>query len=1020
MKQKNFFKIAFLLSILLLSYNSFAQLSIDSDSTNYTVDFDNSLSGVNNGVFDGSGLTSSPASGNLDGDAWEIDGFSDGTHNFGDTNTSGDFSRGTSTGGVSSGGLYAFEVATSNYALGFQGTSGDFTPGTMVLKVLNNTGAPITSIDVSYKIWVYNDQGRGSTLNFSHSTDNSTFTDVGALNHTTTLVADGSPSWVSIDKTTTIGSLNIAPGLSYYIKWSSSDAGGSGSRDEIAIDDIIVNATTGAATPTIGFDSATSTVEETDSDVVTAGIPISLINYGGNITITPTVNGSSTAEPADYTIDLSPIEFDANETLNIPLTIKDDADMDNETIVIDFTVTSGTATLGISQHTVTITDDDLPNIIINELLADPTGIDANGDGTVSTTNDEFVELVNLDGSSYDLTGYTISDATSTRYTFGTVTIPAGGSVVIFGGGTPTGIPGISDTAGGLSLNNSSETVTLKNSGGNTIATYSYGSEAADDQSIGRSDDSSGGFVKHSTISSNPVTASPGRTNVSGLPFTPLTWAGTTNNWETDSNWSSGSKPTSSDDVVIPSGLSIYPTVTTTETVNSVTLNSGASLLAKDATSFTGVITYNRQIDFVYGNLKAWYLMSSPVVGETYNDGYATLNGLATSSTRRGLATYSAGSWTYLQDDDSNAATFTSGVGYSIKKGTATGKISFTGTLNTNDVGIDVNLSTAGNRFNLLGNPYTSYISSAYFLDGANAESSISETKTIWVYNQTLGTDGQYEVKDVDDAFIIAPGQGFFVKANTAGGTFNFAESNQAHNNPDTFQKNAGKTEIKLWISDGSIKTYNRIKYRGYATTAFDVGYEGELFSEASNSFAIFSHLVSNSQGKDYQLQSLPNSNYENMIVPIGIIADSGKEITFTAEALNLPTGIKVFLEDRFTNTFTRLDTENGEYTIKSKEAFDGTGRFYLHTKESSVLNSNTEFLSSVTIYKTNNRTLKITGLQEGRVKLSLFNILGKTIMQQSFKASNSNNITLPNLSSGVYMVRVQTLKGTITKKIILE
>ena len=45
----------------------------------------------------------------------------------------------------------------------------------------------------------------------------------------------------------------------------------------------------------------------------------------------------------------------------------------------------------------------------------------------------------------------------------------------------------------------------------------------------------------------------------------------------------------------------------------------------------------------------------------------------------------------------------------------------------------------------------------------------------------MGTQGSgsgaYEVKTLADAMVIAPAQGFFVKANASGGTtFNFAES----------------------------------------------------------------------------------------------------------------------------------------------------------------------------------------------------------------------------------------------------
>ena len=47
-----------------------------------------------------------------------------------------------------------------------------------------------------------------------------------------------------------------------------------------------------------------------------------------------------------------------------------------------------------------------------------------------------------------------------------------------------------------------------------------------------------------------------------------------------------------------------------------------------------------------------------------------------------------------------------------------------------------------------------------------------------------------------------------------------------------------------------------------------------------------------------ELQPLhPKSNYENMIIPLGITAATGKEITINSEIKNLPSGIKVFIEE---------------------------------------------------------------------------------------------------------------------------
>jgi hypothetical protein len=162
----------------------------------------------------------------------------------------------------------------------------------------------------------------------------------------------------------------------------------------------------------------------------------------------------------------------------------------------------------------------LPNLIINEFLADPDASlgDANGDGIVSTTDDEFVEIVNIDGASVDISGYTLEDGFGLRHTFETGTvIPDGQSVVVFAGGTPTNIPGAAVIAstGGLGLNNTGDDVIFRDDLGNIVASYTYGSEGGDNQSLARDPDFLGPFVKHSTITTNPVLFSPGKNNIGG-------------------------------------------------------------------------------------------------------------------------------------------------------------------------------------------------------------------------------------------------------------------------------------------------------------------------------------------------------------------------------------------------------------------------------------------------------------------------------------------------------------------------
>ncbi|MFT5197000.1 MAG: putative extracellular nuclease, partial [Candidatus Promineifilaceae bacterium] len=168
----------------------------------------------------------------------------------------------------------------------------------------------------------------------------------------------------------------------------------------------------------------------------------------------------------------------------------------------------------------------LSNLVINEISADPdaTNGDANGDGTVSTTQDEFVEIVNINGADIDISGWTLSDAVGVRHTFpiGSV-IPDSCSIVVFGAGTPTGTFGgsIAQTASTntLGLNNTGDTVTL-NDGISDVAVYAYGSEGGDNQSLTRDPDITGSdpMVKHTIATgANGALFSPG-TQVDGTSF----------------------------------------------------------------------------------------------------------------------------------------------------------------------------------------------------------------------------------------------------------------------------------------------------------------------------------------------------------------------------------------------------------------------------------------------------------------------------------------------------------------------
>ena len=218
-----------------------AQLDIFVINVPVIVDFEQTFTGVNEGAFAGGGFAPSPATGQLDSDAWEVAGMSDGNLDFGQSNVAGDFARGTHSGGVGTGGIYAFEVG-SNLILGVQPGASDFTPGSLTLKAVNMTGDVIEDLQVEYTIWELNNADRSNSLNFEWSLNGTSFTMEPSLDFNTTEAAAGSPSWMSTSRSITLAGVNLPSGDDFFFNWNFDDASGSGSRDEHGIDNITLTA----------------------------------------------------------------------------------------------------------------------------------------------------------------------------------------------------------------------------------------------------------------------------------------------------------------------------------------------------------------------------------------------------------------------------------------------------------------------------------------------------------------------------------------------------------------------------------------------------------------------------------------------------------------------------------------------------------------------------------------------------------------------------------------------------------
>jgi len=508
------------------------------------------------------------------------------------------------------------------------------------------------------------------------------------------------------------------------------------------------------------------------------------------------------------------------------------------------------------------------------------------------------------------------------------------------------------------------------------------------------------------------------------------WTGATDtDWATASNWSPATIPLNSDNVVIPnvtnkpiisSSTGAVANDITIDANSSLTVNSGGTLIINGTATVNGDFNYKVNV----ADTK-WHLISSPVLGEQYDDTWNDTNGINTTGTgnNEAVASYintsdANGDWVYYQDGNS-ATTFASAKGYSLQR-TGVGSYTFTGTFPAPPINSIITAENVGNanenRWNLVGNPNPAYINIATFLS-TNTVSLTDSHVSVYVWNPNAGTEGEYQ--DLQSGYIH-PGQAFFISSKYSFSSVSFTKAMQSDQNGVTFYKTTPNPKLTLFMADDTNSKSTEINYLEGKTIGLDPGFDIGTFTGQSSSLNVYTHLVSNSEGVNFKRQALPDTNYENMIIPVGVSAIAGKEITFTAQGLNLPTGIKIFLEDKITNTFTRLDEANTNYKVTPTENLSEIGRFYLHTTNSALNVDKNLALDNVSIYKIDKSTLRIVGLSQGKSTIKMFNVLGKQVLNATFNSNGVSEINVSQLATGVYIVQLENEAGSLNKKIVLE
>lgn len=471
------------------------------------------------------------------------------------------------------------------------------------------------------------------------------------------------------------------------------------------------------------------------------------------------------------------------------------------------------------------------------------------------------------------------------------------------------------------------------------------------------------------------------------------------------------------------------------TVNGDLTNSGTLNLKSDASSsssliVTGSSSGNIQYDLhvTGGAFSPWHLISAPVEAQSINDFVTNENNSiqVSSSNNYGLATYSTATdaWNYYHNGlgsspnilSSTAGNFLPSIGYSTLRSTD-GNLSFTGTVNTDDQ----TLSLAAGKWNLIGNPFPSFINVNTGTNLISESSSVLNPSYQAVYMWNPETSSYDVINNASGASYLSPGQGFFVYAASEGGNLSFTEAMQSHQTGDWFQRGEQPwSSLKLKAEFESTHSSTEVKFIEATTYGLDLGFDAGRFNGANNVYYLFTQLVDGAiDSLELGLQCIPLFNQSFVEpIPVGVFAHENTELKFTLSLSEFNEDVWVYLEDALLETYTRLDVDGSYYSTSVNAMENSTGRFYLHVQSSELKQIEVNDETVDVFFSNDSKMLQLIG-GIGSSQLKLFDSLGRLVFHYHLIVEGRTEVSLHHFNSGVYIVQLEINDEMINKKIVI-
>lgn len=498
------------------------------------------------------------------------------------------------------------------------------------------------------------------------------------------------------------------------------------------------------------------------------------------------------------------------------------------------------------------------------------------------------------------------------------------------------------------------------------------------------------------------------------------WTGAvSSDWHTAENWDIGIVPGAGNNVVIPAGLTNYPTIASAVNCYDLLIESNAigtgSLVGQENLSVNGTVNIER-----YTSGAQWHIAASPAPGQTITSFLTENTTIPTKNTDdRGMTDYSEldNNWNPMFTS-TQSGNLESGEGFLLRTD-ADGIVNFTGTLQTGTISPAV--TTAGFGWNGIGNPYPSAIA---INTGAGAANFIGENidlltpansnlhpsyAAIYVWEQS--TEAYTIINLGDAAFYAQSGQGFMARANTGATQLQFTTAMQTHQAAAAFKSGTAIPEINIIAQLENQQSSTKLRFDDRMKTGLDMGYDAGIFKTG---FDLYTQLLDDN-GVDFGVQWLPNIALDKVEIALGLDSKNAGLVTFSAETMNLPASSHVVLEDRLTHTFTTLSA--GEvYSVQVENNSKVKGRFYLHASTATTNISEQGEKGGFSAY-TANENIYIKGQVSGKAVATLYDILGRKIHVSQLEPASLNAISTAGIKTGVYVLSIEHERGTFNQKI---